>query len=115
MKQVDIYKEALRILERAEVNTDKFGYAYWVYEIYIFGALCILICDLSRSSSRVITQEVITQKVITRFKRDSEVVLGKELDEGGLWFTEIEEDEPKARAERIEHLKKLIKLYEDGK
>ena len=110
MKQVEVYKEALRILERAEVDTDKLGYAYWVDETYIFGALCILICDTYRSSSRVITQ-----KVITRFKRDSQVVLGKELDEGYLWFTKIEEDEPKARQERVNHLKKLIKLYEDEK
>lgn len=110
VKQLDIYKEAIRVLERAEVNTDKLGYAYWVDETYIFGALCILICDLSGSSSRVITQEV-----ITRFKRDSEVVLGKELDEDDLWFTCINDCEPKARAERIEHLKNLIKLYEDGK
>lgn len=105
MKQIEIYKKALRILKRAKTNTDKLGYAYWVDETYIFGALCILICGLSRSS----------YEVAERFKRDSEIVLGKELDENGLWFTTIETDEPKARKERIEHLKNLIKLYENGK
>jgi len=39
--------------------------------------------------------------------------LGRELDEELFWFTTIETDESKARAERIEHLENLIKLYED--
>src|SRR5690625_1337530 len=89
MKQLEIYKKALRILGRAEVDTDKFGYAYWVDETYVFGALCILICALSRSSD----------EVATRFKRDSEKVLGNKLNDSKYWFTDIKEDELKARSE----------------
>lgn len=106
MKQVEVYKEALRILDKARVAyCFRSGYSYWTVESYLFGGLCRLIDDISSSSD----------EVNVRFKRDSEVVIGKELDEGVLWFTKIEEDEPKAKKERIEHLKKLIKLYEDGK
>lgn len=104
MRQIDIYKKALRVLEKARVATARRGFVYWTAETFHFGGLCKLIDDLSIASA----------EVISRFKRDSEVVLGKELDEDDLWFTCMEEDEPKARQERLEHLKKLIKLYEDG-
>ena len=104
MEQVDVYKKALRLLEKARAASfPRSGCTCWMAESYLFGGLCRLIYDLSTRNYAVIRQ----------FKRDSETVLGKELDEGVLWFTKIEEDEPKARAERIEHLKKLIKLYGD--
>src|SRR5699024_10375362 len=102
MKQVEIYKKALRLLEKARVSTARRGFVYWTAETFHFAGLCKLIDDISSSSDGV--------KV--RFKRDSETVLGKELDEDDLWFTDIDEDEPKARQERIEHLKKLIELHE---
>ena len=102
MKQVEIYKKALRLLEKARVATSRRGFAYWTAETFHFAGLCKLIDDISSSSDGV--------KV--RFKRDSETVRGKELDEDDLWFTDIDRDEPKARAERLEHLEKLIKLYE---
>lgn len=102
MKQVEIYKKALRVLKKAEVSTARRGFVYWTAETFHFAGLCKLIDDISSSSDGV--------KV--RFKRDSETVLGKELDEDDLWFTDIDEDEPKARQERIEHLKKLIELHE---
>ena len=104
MKQVEVYKEALRIIEKARVSTARRGFVYWTAETFHFAGLCKLIDDISSSSVGV----------NVRFKRDSEIVLGKELDEGDLWFADIDEDEPKARAERLEHLKELIKLYEDG-
>ena len=105
MIQLEIYKKALRILEKAMVSTDRRGYAYWTTETYLFWALCRLILDISTRNP----------VVITRFKRDSEKLLGRELDGDDLWFTTIETDEPKARAERLEHLQNLIKLYEDEK
>lgn len=103
MKQLEIYKEALRIMEKAKVTTTWLGYTYWMVESYLFWGLCRLIDDLSLSSD----------EVTARFKRDSEMTLGRKLYAGDLWFTHIKEDEPKAISERIEHLKKLIKLYED--
>ena len=102
MEQIEIYKKALRLLEKARVSTARRGFVYWTAETFHFAGLCKLIDDISSSSDGV--------KV--RFKRDSETVLGKELDEDDLWFTDIDEDEPKARQERIEHLKKLIELHE---
>lgn len=105
MKQVEIYKKALRVLEKARVSTSRRGYVYWTFETFLFVGLCKLIDDISSSSD----------EVTARFKRDSEIVLGKELDEDDFWLTDINEDEPKARAERLEHLEKLIKLYEDEK
>src|SRR5690625_7508559 len=103
MKQVEIYKKALRLLGKARVSTAKRGFIYWTAETFHFAVLCHLIFDLSSSSD----------EVNVRFKRDSEIVLGRELDEDDLWFTDMEDDEPKARQERLEHLEKLIKLYED--
>ena len=104
IKQLKAYKKALEVLEKAEVTTDKSGSLYWVNEKCLFEGLCYLIRNLSQTNTKVITQ----------FKRDSEVMLGKELYEGVLWFTQIDYNEPKARQERINHLKNLIKLYEDG-
>ena len=103
MRQIDIYKKALRVLEKARVSTSRRGYVYWTAETFHFAGLCKLLYDISLSSD----------KVTAWFKRDSEIVLGRELDEDDLWFTDMEDDEPKARAERLEHLEKLIKLYED--
>src|SRR5690625_1057227 len=104
MKQIEIYKKALEVLKKARgAPNSRRVYAYWVVESYLFGGLCRLIDDLSLSSD----------EVTARFKRDSEKLLGRELDEAALWFTTIETDEPKARAERLEHLKNLIKLYDD--
>ena len=106
MIQLEIYKKALRLLEKARAaSNSRSGHTYWMVETYLFVGLCRLIYDLSLSSD----------EVTARFKRDSEIVLGKELDEDDLWFTDIDEDEPKARAERIEHLENLIEMYEDGK
>ena len=103
MKQIEIYKKALRVLKKAKVSTSRRGYVYWTAETFHFAGLCKLIDDLSLSSD----------EVNVRFKRDSELVLGRELDEDDLWFTDMEDDEPKARQERLEHLEKLIKLYKD--
>ena len=105
MKQVEIYKEALRILEKAKVTITWVGYVVWKFETFHFWALCPLIRDITSEDSRV----------LSRFKRDSEIVLSRNLLEDDLWFTDINKDEPKARKERIEQLKKLIKLYENEK
>src|SRR5690625_5166000 len=98
-RQVEIYKEALKVLEKSRVSTSRRGYIYWTAGTYFFVGLCKLIDDISLSSD----------EATARFKLDSELVLGKELDEDDFWFTDIEEDEPKARQERIDHLEKLIK------
>src|SRR5690625_4134043 len=100
MKQVEIYKKALEVLKKAEVSSGKLG--FWTFETFLFVGLCPLIKDITSEDSRV----------LSRFKQDSEIVLCRKLHEGDFWFTEIEVDEPKARAERLEHLEKLIKLYE---
>ena len=102
MRQLKTYKKALEVLEKADITTNKKGHVFWVFDIYYAGALCYLIRDISKNST-----------VITQFRRDSEIVLGRELYEDDLWFTNINKDEPKARAERIEHLENLIKLYDD--
>ena len=104
MKQLEIYKKALIVLEKSRaVHLSKSVFDYWTAETYFFGGLCRLIRDITSEDSRV----------LSRFKRDSETVLSRKLHENDLWFTSINEDEPKARQERLEHLKKLIKLYED--
>ena len=105
MEQVEIYKKALGVLEKAGVSTARRGFIYWTAETFHFAGLCKLIDDISSSSD----------EVNVRFKLDSEIVLGKELDEDDLWFTDIDGCEPKARQERLEHLENLIELYEDGK
>lgn len=98
-----VYKKALRIMEEAKVTTTWLGRVSWKFEMQHFWALCPLIRD-------IISEDI---RVLSRFKRDSEIVLSRNLLENDFWFTDIKEDEPKARAERIEHLKKLIKLYGD--
>lgn len=103
MTQLEIYKKALRIMEKAGVSSDKLGFDFWAFETLHFWALCPLIRDNAPEDSRV----------PSRFKKDSEIVLDKELDEDRFWFTNMNEDEPKARKERVEHLKELIKLYEN--
>ena len=103
MKQIEIYKKALKVMEKARVSTSRMGHAYWTAETFLFVGLCRLIYDLSTAST----------EATARFKLDSEIVIGKELDEDDFWLIDINEDEPKARAERIEHLKKLIELHED--
>ena len=103
MKQVEIYKEALKVMRDARVHS----IGWWEFG-YKFAGLCALIhriadplpCDGPSEAEK-------------QFVRDSERVLGRGLPPDDYWFTEIEHNEPKARAERIEHLKKLIKLYED--
>lgn len=105
MKQAEIYKEALRIMEQAKVTTTWLGRVSWKFETHHFWALCPLIRD-------IISEDI---RVFSRFKRDSEKVLGNKLNDSKYWFTDIKEDELKARQERINHLENLIKLYEDEK
>lgn len=108
MKQVDIYKKALKVMEGAVLVRNDLGITYWEYNGAKFSGLCYLIW--------VIILEVgITEAVEMelRFIEDSEKVLGNKLNDSKYWFTDIEEDEPRARQERIDHLEKLIKLYED--
>ena len=103
MTQLEIYKEALNVMRDARV----LGVGYWEFG-YKFAGLCTLIyrisvpflCDRSAAAEK-------------QFVRDSERILGRGLPTEEYWFTEIEVDEPRARAERVEHLEKLIKLYED--
>ena len=104
MNQIEIYKEALKVMRDARVRS----VGYWEFG-YEFAGLCTLIywvddplpCDRPSKAEK-------------QFVRDSERILGRGLPADAYWFTEIELNEPKARAERIEHLNKLIELYEDG-
>ena len=103
-KQLEVYKEALKVMEEAVVVRDDFGIPYWEYNGVEFAGLCSLLQGdlLVRCSSY-------------QFVQDSKKVLDKaDLPRFGFWFTNMDDDEPKARAERIEHLENLIKLYEDG-
>lgn len=104
MTQLGIYKEALKVMREARIR-DRW---HWEFGWYAFSCLCTLVCRVSDSYDRSRTGEVFRQ-----FEKDSEKVLGRELSVGSFWFTEIERNEPEARAERVEHLEKLIKLYED--
>lgn len=109
MRQIDIYKEAHRQLSEAEPVSITFdGFDMWQGPDLAFPGLCPLIHRIAKVGSVGDLCEV-----LTRFAEDSEKILGRELHEGIFWFTEIEVDEPKARQERLEHLEKLIKLYED--
>ena|SRR5699024_1023259 len=102
MTQLEIYKEALKVMREARIRDrwhGEFGYE--------FAGLCALIhriadplpCDGPSEAEK-------------QFVRDSERILGRSLPTRAYWFTGIEVDETKARAERIEHLNRLIKLYE---
>ena len=102
MTQLEIYKEALKVMRDARVRS----VGYWEFG-YEFAGLCALIhriadplpCDGPSEAEK-------------QFVRDSERILGRGLPADAYWFTEIEHNEPKARAERIEHLNRLIELYE---
>ena len=118
MRQVDLYKEALRQIRGAEHLGPIGFYDAWRSESGDFKGLCTLISNIAwrswgprhpeRDSSSVRALEL-------QFRLDSEKLLGHELDTDKFWFTNMLTDEPKARKERVEHLKNLIKLYEDGK
>src|SRR5690625_569649 len=103
MKQLENYKEALKVMEEARVVRDDFGIPYWEYNGVEFAGLCSLL------------QSFLSVRCYSyQFVQDSKKVLGKaDLPRFGFWYTNINKDEPKARQERIEHLKKLIKLYDD--
>ena len=104
MKQLEAYKRALKVMEGAVVVRDNFGFKYWKYNGVEFAGLCSLL--------QVVPTVVNCSSY--QFVQDSKKVLDKvDLPRFGLWFTNMDDDEPKARAERIEHLEKLIKLYED--
>src|SRR5690625_4687837 len=109
MKQIGIYKEAYRQLNEAvPVSIESNCFDAWCGPDYMFTGLCPLVYRIAK--------EVIGDglfRTVSRFVKDSKKILGRELHEEGYWFTKIEVDEPKARAERLEHLKNLIKLYED--
>ena len=102
MTQLEIYKEALKVMREARI----YSIGYWEFG-YRFDGLCALIhriadplpCDGPSEAEK-------------QFVRDSERIIGRGLPTYAYWFTVIEVDEPKARAERIEHLNKLIKLYD---
>src|SRR5690625_1176764 len=103
MKQLEAYKEALKVMEGSEIVYDDFGIPYWEYNGVEFAGLCSLLqlVPSVRCSSY-------------QFVQDSKKVLGKaDLPRFGFWFTNMDDDEPKARGERLEHLEKLIKLYEN--
>src|SRR5690625_346600 len=105
MKQVDIYKESLKVMEEARVVRDDFGIPYWEYNEEEFAGLCTLL--------RVVL--LVDSYSLGQFTLDSKKVLGvKSLSRLKFWFTCIDDCEPKARQERINHLENLIKLYEDG-
>lgn len=105
MKQLEIYKEALEVMKVAVVVRDDFGFRYWKYDGVEGAGLCSLLQGVLLVGSHS----------LGRFTLDSEKVLGVEsLPRLKFWFTDTEEDERKARQERIEHLKGLIKLYEGG-
>src|SRR5690625_2585805 len=111
MKQVDIYKEAYRqLIEAVPVSISSDSFDMWQGPDYMFTGLCPLIYRIVHAGN---ADGFL--RVLKRFAEDSEEILGRELSEEMFWFIKIEVDEPKARAERLEHLEKLIKLYEDEK
>ena len=121
MKQVDIYKEALDIMKG--VNTD----GYWGYGFYHetsigefhFVGLCKLLSIIVDHSSKVDHNsnwvKLKNENVQNDLLKDSEKILGKKLDKDSFWFINPKYNVDKAKKERIEHLEKLIKLYEDEK
>ena len=103
MKQVEAYKEALKVMEEAGIVYNDFGIPYWEYDGEEFAGLCTLL--------KVVP--TVVNCSLNQFVQDSKKVLGVEsLPRLKFWFTCIDDDEPKARQERIEHLENLIKLYE---
>lgn len=107
MTQLEIYKEALNVMRDARVK----GVGWWEFG-YLFAGLCGLIRRIDDSIPCDSLPCDWPSKAEKQFVRDSGRVLGRDLPSDAYWFTEIEHNEPMARAERIEHLSKLIKLYE---
>ena len=104
-KQLEAYKEALKVMERAVTVYEDSGFVYWKCNGVEFAGLCHLL-------KGVLLVDIYSSE---QFIQDSKRVLGvKSLPRFEFWFTETEEDERKARQERINHLKELIKLYEGG-
>jgi len=108
MKQVEFYKTVKNLLESAKASSMNI---YWEVEIegepYYFDTLHNLMVVLSNQTGY-------SWRLGQGYFDDSVRVLGKAMPIGESCFTSIRYNEPKARAERLEHLEKLIKLYEDG-
>lgn len=109
MTQLELYKEALRILkdsklqQRPPLRIKEFNHG-----VFYFSGLCELLDRINYENGRDMSASDML------FKAQSEKVLGRELDEDTFWFTLIEDDTKLAKQERIEHLEKLIKLYENS-
>lgn len=107
MTQLELYKEALRILKDSKLwqspslRTKDFNHG-----AFYFSGLCELLDRINFDNGRDVDSSAM------RFKAQSENVLGRELDEYTYWFTDIKTDENLAKSERVEHLENLIKLYE---
>lgn len=92
-------------MERAVTVYEDTGFVYWECNGVEFAGLCRLL-------KRVLLVDNYSSE---QFRQDSKRVLGVEsLPRFEFWFADTEVDERKARQERIEHLKGLIKLYEGG-
>lgn len=106
MTQVEFYKTAKKLMESAKASR---MHVYWEAVIegepYYFDTLRNLTVGLSNTDGY-------SWRLGQGYFEDSARVLGRSMPIGEGCFTSIRENEPKARAERVEHLEKLIKLYE---
>lgn len=113
MTQLELYKKALEIMKG--VNTD----GYWGYGFYHetsigefhFVGLCKLLSIIVDHSSNC--GKLKNETVQNDLLKDSEKILGKKLGKDSFWFINPKYNVDKAKKERINHLKELIKLYEN--
>lgn len=108
MTQLELYKEALRILKDSEIPSawPSFRAEIHNYGIFYFSGLCELLDRINYENGR----DMDAYDML--FKSQSEDILGRELDEFTFWFTKIKTNAHLAKQERIEHLEKLIDYYE---
>ena len=107
MKQLKLYKEALRLLRDSEVSSHlvQFRIKHFSYGFLHFSGLCKLMEFL-------IYENFLNDNMIDIFKSQSEDILGKELNWQSFWFTPLHIDKELAKQERVEHLEKLIEYYD---
>lgn len=111
--QLEIYKSMLEVLKGSSFSARGTIFIYNNGQISYAG-LCDLINTVAQDSEYEIGEILY---IANKFRKDSEELLNKNLNENSYWFdypkidSDIE-DRLRALNLRIEHLKNLIKLYE---
>lgn len=120
MKQIEVYTKALEAMVSAKY---RYFSGLWTTRILVTNARtneeCVYridfrgLCHLLSHIQHFLKINHIPYEPL-KFIEDSERILGRELSGSGYWFLLPHQGCTKARLVRIDHLKELIKLYENG-